>query len=133
MSVTFDDGSVEDFELVICAEGTSSATRAKILAQETRFRYLGAYMSFFKIPRRPEDDNWAYSVNGVGGTFITLRPGNETETTVLMTFLRKDLDIEGTMSRRDGDCCSRRSKAEARSPIASPCSSIRSRTFILGR
>ena len=95
MSVTFDDGSVEDFELVICAEGTSSATRAKILARETRFRYLGAYMSFFKIPRRPEDDNWAYSVNGVGGTSITLRPGNKKETTVLTTFLRKDHDIEG--------------------------------------
>ncbi|WP_168356017.1 FAD-dependent monooxygenase [Sphingomonas gei] len=103
MSVTFDDGRAEDFELVICGEGMSSSTRAKVLAQETRFRYLGAYMAFFKIPRRPEDDNWAYSVNGVGGTFITLRPGNEKETTVLITFLRKDHDIEGDNSaaRRD--------------------------------
>ncbi len=95
MSVTFDNGETEDFELVICAEGISSSTRSMLLAEQTHLRYLGAYMAFFKIPRRPEDDNWAYTVNGIGGTFITLRPGNEKETTVLITFLRKDHDIEG--------------------------------------
>jgi 2-polyprenyl-6-methoxyphenol hydroxylase-like FAD-dependent oxidoreductase len=95
MSVTFDNGKVEDFELVICAEGISSSTRAMILAEQTHLRYLGAYMAFFNIPRRPEDDNWACSVNGIGGTFITLRPGNEKVTTVLMTFLRKDHDVSG--------------------------------------
>ena len=94
MSVTFDDGKVETFALVICAEGISSSTRDMVLARETRFRYLGAYMSFFKIPRRPEDDNWAYTVNGIGGTFITLRPGTQTETTVLTTFLRRKPDID---------------------------------------
>ncbi|WP_158309238.1 FAD-dependent monooxygenase [Komagataeibacter medellinensis] len=93
MSVTFNNDSVEEFEFVICAEGISSATRNMILPSETSFRYLGAYMSFFKISKRPEDDQWAYSVNGVDGTFITLRPGNEGETTVLVTFLRKKHDI----------------------------------------
>jgi 2-polyprenyl-6-methoxyphenol hydroxylase-like FAD-dependent oxidoreductase len=95
ISVTFANGEVEAFELVICAEGMSSSTRNLVLAEQTRFRYLGAYMAFFKIPRRPEDDNWAHTVNGIGGTFITLRPGNDKETTVLITFLRKDHDIEG--------------------------------------
>lgn len=95
ISATFDNGKVEDFELMICAEGISSSTRKLVLAEQTRFRYLGAYMAFFKIPRRPEDDNWACTVNGIGGTFITLRPGNDKETTVLMTFLRKDHDILG--------------------------------------
>ncbi len=86
MRVTFNDGKTEDFELVICAEGMSSSTRGLVLAEETRFRYLGAYMAFFKIPRRPEDDFWACGINGIGGTMITLRPGGETETTVLVTF-----------------------------------------------
>lgn len=98
MSVTFDNGETEDFELVICAEGISSSTRSMVLADQTHLRYLGAYMAFFKIPRRPEDDNWAYTVNGIGGTFITLRPGNDKETTVLITFLRKDHDIDGERS-----------------------------------
>jgi 2-polyprenyl-6-methoxyphenol hydroxylase-like FAD-dependent oxidoreductase len=93
MSVTFNNGAVEDFELVICAEGLNSSTRRMVLAEQTQIRYFGAYMSFFNIPRRPEDDNWAYTVNGIGGTFITLRPGTATETTVLMTFLRDKGDV----------------------------------------
>ncbi|WP_425254526.1 FAD-dependent monooxygenase [Janthinobacterium sp. NFX145] len=83
---TFADGTAEDFELVICADGVSSPTRDLALAAETRMRYLGAYMAFFNIPRRPEDDFWACSVNGIGGTMINLRPGGLTHTTVLMTF-----------------------------------------------
>ncbi len=95
ISATFANREVEEFELVICAEGMKSSTRNLILAEQTHFRYLGAYMAFFKIPRRPEDDNWAHTVNGIGGTFITLRPGGETETTVLITLLRKGHDIDG--------------------------------------
>ncbi|MGX9729530.1 FAD-dependent monooxygenase [Janthinobacterium aestuarii] len=83
---TFANGTAEDFALVICADGVSSPTRDLALAAETRMRYLGAYMAFFNIPRRPEDDFWACSVNGIGGTMINLRPGGLTETTVLMTF-----------------------------------------------
>ncbi|EQB10833.1 MULTISPECIES: FAD-dependent monooxygenase [Sphingobium] len=92
MVVAFTDGSVETFELVICAEGIGSATRAMVLREQTRFRYLGAYMAFFRIPRRPEDDGWAHTVNGIGGTFITLRPGHDSETTVLLTFIRDEPD-----------------------------------------
>ncbi|WP_402718335.1 FAD-dependent monooxygenase [Janthinobacterium rivuli] len=83
---TFANGTAEDFALVICADGVSSPTRDLALAAETRMRYLGAYMAFFNIPRRPEDDFWACSVNGIGGTMINLRPGGLTHTTVLMTF-----------------------------------------------
>ncbi|MEF2265852.1 FAD-dependent monooxygenase [Janthinobacterium sp. LS2A] len=83
---TFANGTAEDFALVICADGVSSPTRDLVLAAETRMRYLGAYMAFFNIPRRPEDDFWACSVNGIGGTMINLRPGGLTDTTVLMTF-----------------------------------------------
>ncbi len=93
VSVTFNDGTTEDFELVICAEGLNSVTRAMILGDKTELRYFGAYMAFFNVPRCPEDDNWAWTVNGIGGTFITLRPGSESHTTVLMTFLREKPDI----------------------------------------
>ncbi|MDZ7884214.1 MAG: FAD-dependent monooxygenase [Mycobacterium sp.] len=95
ISATFDNGETGEFELVICAEGMNSSTRGMVMAAHTHFSYLGAYMAFFKIPRRPDDDRWAYSVNGVGGTFITLRPGNEAETTVLITLLRRDHDMFG--------------------------------------
>jgi 2-polyprenyl-6-methoxyphenol hydroxylase-like FAD-dependent oxidoreductase len=100
---TFVDNSTEEFVLVICADGMSSSTRDLALADETRMRYLGAYMAFFKIPRRPEDDHWACSVNGIGGTMINLRPGGPTETTVLMTFPASDPTAQrpSTLSRRD--------------------------------
>lgn len=99
----FADGSIEEFELVICADGLSSSTRDLALAQKTRLRYLGAYMAFFKIPRRPEDDFWACSVNGIGGTMINIRPGGPTETTVLITFLANEPDPKrpSAVSRRD--------------------------------
>ncbi len=103
ISATFDNGETEDFDLVICAEGIHSSTRDMVMAELTRFRYLGAHMAFFKIPRRVEDDRWACSVNGIGGTFITLRPGGETETTVLVTFLRRDQGVNGdTPAARKG-------------------------------
>ena len=82
----FADGSTEDFALVICADGMHSSTRELVLARETRMRYLGAWMAFFTIRRRPHDELWACSVNGIGGTMIHLRPGGPAETTVLMTF-----------------------------------------------
>lgn len=100
---TFADGSAEEFALVICADGASSSTRDLALADATRMRYLGAYMAFFKIPRRPEDDLWACSVNGIGGTMINLRPGGLTDTTVLITFPASEPDPQrpSTLSRRD--------------------------------
>lgn len=103
MRVTFDDGATEAFDMVICADGMSSSTRDLVLAQETRLRYLGAYMAFFNIPRMPGDDLWACSVNGVGGTMINLRPGGRTETTVLVTFpaAAPDPRAPPTLSRRD--------------------------------
>jgi len=90
--VTFVDGSTEAFELVICADGLNSSTRDLALAQETQLHYLGAYMAFFKIPKYPEDDFWARSVNGIGGTMIHLRPGGQTGTTVLVTFPASEPD-----------------------------------------
>lgn len=127
ISVTFNDGTVEDFELVICAEGIGSSTREMVLAQQTRFRYLGAYMSFFKIPRRPEDDNWARTVNGVRGTFITLRPGNDQETTVLITFLRRDHGIpaEDAAARRELLLDALRGRGTVADRISSELSGVR--------
>ena len=84
--VTFADGAVDEFTMVICADGVGSSTRALALAEQTRLRYLGAYMAFFNIRRRADDDSWAHSVNGIGGTMINLRPGGPVNTTVLVTF-----------------------------------------------
>ncbi|WP_331990532.1 FAD-dependent monooxygenase [Chitinimonas sp.] len=94
VEVAFNDGSVEQFELVVCADGIASSTRQMVLSEHTHFHDFGAYMAFFKIPRRPEDDGWAWSINGIGGTMITLRPGTTAETTVLVTFPKTAVRVE---------------------------------------
>lgn len=101
-TATFNNGEKEDFALIVCAEGMSSSTRDMVLPGHTRFRYLGVYMSFFKIPKRPEDDYWAYSVNGSGGTLIIVRPGDEKTTTVLATFPVpvSDVGVPGQSQRK---------------------------------
>jgi 2-polyprenyl-6-methoxyphenol hydroxylase and related FAD-dependent oxidoreductases len=99
MVVTFDDGVVEAFELVICAEGIGSSTRDRYMHEITRFRYLGAYMVFFTIPRRPEDDGWASVAMGQG-TMLFLRLGKHEETTVLVTFLREQAGATSAADRK---------------------------------
>lgn len=86
--VTFNDGSTEDFELIVCAEGFGSSTRKLVMDDNVQLKYLGAYMSFFRIPKTPDDDLWAKTYNGTGGLMITLRPGHG-DTTVLVTFLQR--------------------------------------------
>lgn len=99
MVVTFDSGKVETFDMVICAEGIGSSTRSMVLAEETAFRYLGAYMAFFNIPRRAGDDGWAMSSTGKG-SMIFLRPGKHGQTTVLMTFLHETGSLRTTPAER---------------------------------
>jgi len=94
IAVTFSDGSVEDFTLIICAEGIGSTTRSLVMPELTRFNYLGAYMSFFTIPKEKEDDLWAKGFQAIGGTMVFLRPGHGNETTVLVTFLNAKFEPE---------------------------------------
>ncbi len=90
--VTFNDGSTEKFDLVVSAEGVGSSTRRLVMKDDIRFRYLGVYASYFRIPRDPGDRDWAQIYNGKGGVFMLLRPVHDQDTTVLVTFLRKQFD-----------------------------------------
>lgn len=90
VKVTFNDGSIEDFDIVVCADGIGSTTRDLVMPEYTHFNYLGAYMSFFKIPKTPEDDLWAKAYQVRGGAMVFLRPGHKNDTTVLVTFLKEE-------------------------------------------
>jgi 2-polyprenyl-6-methoxyphenol hydroxylase-like FAD-dependent oxidoreductase len=95
MVASFNTGEEEVFDVVIAADGLGSSTRAMVLAEETSFRYLGAHMAFFDIPRRSGDDGWAMSSLG-GGMAVFLRPGKSGHTTVLTTFLAEETLHRGT-------------------------------------
>lgn len=92
VSVTFNNGVNEKFDLVVGAEGVGSSTRRLVMEDDIRFRYLGVYASYFRIPRNSQDKDWAQIYNGKGGSFIVLRPVHDNDTTVLVTFPRKQFD-----------------------------------------
>ncbi len=88
VTVTFNDTKIEEFAMVICADGIGSSTRDMVMPEYIHYNYLGAYMSFFTIPKTTEDDLWAKAYQFRGGGAIFLRPGHEHETTVLVSFLK---------------------------------------------
>jgi 2-polyprenyl-6-methoxyphenol hydroxylase-like FAD-dependent oxidoreductase len=103
VSVTFNDRSIEKFDLVVSAEGVGSSTRGLVMADDIPFRYLGVYACYFRIPRSPEDKDWAQLYHGKGGTVMLLRPVHDNDTTVLVTFLRKQFDasdLDGVAQRK---------------------------------
>jgi 2-polyprenyl-6-methoxyphenol hydroxylase-like FAD-dependent oxidoreductase len=57
--VTFQDGSKEDFDLVVAVDGTGSKTRSMMLgpdAPDPRHP-LGGYIAYYSIPSQPEDSD----------------------------------------------------------------------------
>lgn len=92
VTVTFNNGVVESFAMVICADGIGSTTRDLVMPECIKFNYLGAYMSFFSIPKVKEDDLWAKAYQVTGGGMIFLRPGHEDTTTVLVSFLKEKFE-----------------------------------------
>lgn len=103
VSVTFNDRSTEKFDLVVSAEGVGSSTRRLVMDDDIRYRYLDVYASYFRIPRDPGDKDWAQVYHGKGGAFMLLRPVHENDTTVLVTFVRKQFnasDLDGIAQRK---------------------------------
>lgn len=103
VSVDFSDGSNEMFDLVVSAEGVGSSTRRLVMKDDIRFRYLGVYACYFRVPRTSDDSDWAQIYHGKGGSFMLLRPVHGGDTTVLVTFSRKQFDprdIDGVLQRK---------------------------------
>ena len=76
LTVTFAGGDKERFDLLICAEGVSSATRKLIFGTKDPYKYLGVYTSYMTLPRRSKDRAWARWFNAPEGRVILLRPDN---------------------------------------------------------
>ena len=82
--VTFEQGSVERFDLVVAADGIGSGTRRLVFGDEPVVRSLGLEATWATIARTDSDTDWWRWFNTPGGTF-SLRPDRYGTMRVLIT------------------------------------------------
>ncbi|KAF9881764.1 oxidoreductase [Colletotrichum karsti] len=77
--VSFCDGSTEDFDLVVGADGQSSKTRRLVFGQEASdaaFKSLGVNFAYFRIPREQSDNATAQASFSSKKRFMAIRTGD---------------------------------------------------------
>jgi 2-polyprenyl-6-methoxyphenol hydroxylase-like FAD-dependent oxidoreductase len=80
----FSDGSTDQFDLLVGADGQGSRIRRAILPAGTPEPYwpAGIHMSYWFVPRIPSDSNIRDTYNAPGGRMIMRRSHNPDETQV---------------------------------------------------
>lgn len=95
--MTFDDGSVEQYDVVAVAEGVNSSTRTAVFGDVPR-RHLGLTIGSFSTDRGADDEDWWRWYNAPGGRTISQRPDNVGRVRVTLSMLSRlgpgDLDVE---------------------------------------
>ncbi|MCY1695061.1 FAD-dependent monooxygenase [Curtobacterium sp. SL109] len=74
VTVGFEHGPDDRFDLVVAADGIGSSTRRLVFGDEPEIRSLGLETTYGTIPRTAADDDWWRWYNAPGGRSITLRP-----------------------------------------------------------
>ncbi|MHA8091162.1 FAD-dependent monooxygenase [Aquirufa regiilacus] len=94
VKVTFQNGEIRDFDLVICADGIRSRTRSLIFGDEPFVKPVGLYVSYFTIPRASSDSRWARWYNATDARVIFMRPDNEGNTRASFSFMSEPKGYE---------------------------------------
>ncbi|MDT8886229.1 FAD-dependent monooxygenase [Aquirufa sp. LEPPI-3A] len=94
VKVTFQNGEIRDFDLVICADGIRSRTRSLIFGDEPFVKPVGLYVSYFTIPRASSDSRWARWYNATDARVIFMRPDNEGTTRASFSFMSEPMGYE---------------------------------------
>lgn len=94
VKVTFQNGEIRDFDLVICADGIRSRTRSLIFGDEPAVKPVGLYVSYFTIPRTASDSRWARWYNATDARVIFMRPDNEGTTRASFSFMSEPKSYE---------------------------------------
>jgi 2-polyprenyl-6-methoxyphenol hydroxylase-like FAD-dependent oxidoreductase len=98
VKVTFADGTVRRFDMVVGADGLHSGVRRLAFGPEQEFvRHLGGYMGYFTVPDPGNLDHW-FLMHGVpGGLVAGIRPENGGTAKAMLSFTSPPLDYD----RRD--------------------------------
>lgn len=92
VTVTFDDGSTETFDLLIAADGMNSETRKLVIGKGDHEDYLGCWSSYFTIPRYDRDNDWWNWYTASNGIIAFLRPDNKGTIRASVNFLSDEAD-----------------------------------------
>lgn len=88
VTVRFADGSSENFDLLVGADGQGSRIRRVILpAGADPYRRAGVHVAYWILPREASDGDFATMYNAPGGRLIIRRSHSATETQIYF-FLR---------------------------------------------
>ncbi len=97
VTVGFESGASERYDLVIAAEGVGSPTREKVFPGEATSRWMDITIAFFSIPATVDDGPFARQYNTVGGRGATLKPGPDGRLHVYIG-MQKEPGDEGRLS-----------------------------------
>jgi 2-polyprenyl-6-methoxyphenol hydroxylase-like FAD-dependent oxidoreductase len=93
VSVTFDDNSTAQYDIIIGADGVRSKTRELIFdptTSQNALKPLDLYTAFYSIPAEPQDAK-ASTMQSVRGGYMTLiRPVTAQRSSAYFTFLNRD-------------------------------------------
>ncbi|MET0124820.1 MAG: FAD-dependent monooxygenase [Pseudomonas caspiana] len=89
VTVHFQNGPSDRYDLVIVAEGVGSPTREMIFPGENKPKWMDITIAYFAIPKTSEDGVFARQYNTVGGIGATLKPGRENTVHVYMGMQKK--------------------------------------------
>jgi 2-polyprenyl-6-methoxyphenol hydroxylase-like FAD-dependent oxidoreductase len=92
VSVTFDSGKTEDYDIVLAADGMNSPTRKMIIGEGDYEDYLGCWSSYFTIPRLLRDTDWWNWYTAPTGIVAFLRPDNKGTIRACVNFLDDNPD-----------------------------------------
>lgn len=84
VSITFESGRTEDFDLVVIAEGVGSSTREIVFPGENEPRWLDVIMGYFTIPKGPGDNDLCRIFTAGESRSIWLRPDNKGTTRAIL-------------------------------------------------
>lgn len=110
VTVTLDDETVIDADLVVIAEGLRSRTRRFVT--DAQVSDLGMYIAYLTIARQDTDDRWWNWQPLTGSRSVHLRPDNLGTTRAMLTFLSGVRGLE-VLDRADQITILRRTFADA--------------------
>lgn len=100
--VTFGDGRLEEFDILIAADGLGSRTRDLILTPEDRkacFFSLGAYVAYFSIPREEQDGPRGRFHNSTKRRSVLIRPRDEDVSSAFIGIIQESPELANAVNQ----------------------------------